>query len=82
MKKLFKQIPTNKCRPLSRDKKHQLLLADIGVEWYMKKLVIIYHHLEKKKLIKNHKRKMIELKGPYKLSIVIGMIGNSIYIGT
>ena len=38
MKKLFKKIPTKKSKPLSQDKNHQFLLADIGVVWYMKKM--------------------------------------------
>ena len=30
MKKLFKQIPTMKSKPLSQDKKHQRLLTETG----------------------------------------------------
>ena len=33
MKKLFKQIPTKKSKPLRHDKKHQLLLTYIFPEW-------------------------------------------------
>ena len=35
MKKLFKQIPTMKSKPLSYNKKGQLLLTDIGCECYL-----------------------------------------------
>ena len=39
MKILFKKIPTNKSKPLSHNKKHQLLLTDIGGAWYLTYLV-------------------------------------------
>ena len=35
MKKLFKQIPTMKSKPISHDKKDQLLLTDIGGAYYL-----------------------------------------------
>ena len=35
MKKLLKQIPTMKSKPLSPDKKNQLLLTDIGCACYL-----------------------------------------------
>ena len=38
MIELFKQIPTTKSKPLSQDRKHQLLLTDIGGVWNMKKI--------------------------------------------
>ena len=34
LKRLFKQIPTLKSKPLSHDKKYQLLLTDIGCAYY------------------------------------------------
>ena len=33
--KFFKQIPTMKSKPLSHDKKHQLILTYIGGAWYL-----------------------------------------------
>ena len=35
MKKLFKQIPTMKSKPLSQDKKYQLPLTYIVSAWYL-----------------------------------------------
>ena len=35
MKFLFKQIPNMNSKPLSHDKKDQLILTDIGGEWYL-----------------------------------------------
>ena len=45
MKKLFRKIPKMKLKPLSQDKKHQKLLTQSGVEWYMEILQRGYHHL-------------------------------------
>ena len=59
-----------------------MILSDIGGEWYLKKKSKNLPPLIKKKLIKNHKRNMIKLKGTYRLPIGIGIIVNSGYIGT
>ena len=46
MQILFKQTPTMKSKPLSHDKKHNKLLTYIGGEWYTKKILRHYHHVE------------------------------------
>ena len=51
MKKLFKKIPTMKSKPLSQDKKHQLLFNDIGGACYLTHLEAWEYFL----LIRKHK---------------------------
>ena len=52
MKKLFKQIPTMKSKPLSHDKKDHKILIEIGGGWYMKKVTKGLPPLRKQKLSK------------------------------
>ena len=77
MKKFFKQIPNNKSKPLSQYEKHQVLLADIGGEWYMKQMGNNLPPLRKQNISKKSQE-----RGTYRLSVGIGMIGNYRYIGT
>ena len=38
MKLFFKQIPTNKLKPIIQDNNHQLILADVGGACYTKQI--------------------------------------------
>ena len=65
MKKLLKKTPTMKSKPLSQDKKHQLLFNDIGGACYLTHLAAWEYFL----LIRKHKYFI-----PVKDSIVV--VGN------
>ena len=56
-------------------------MTDIGDHWYMEKMNKGLPPIRRKKLIIIHKRKIIKLKVHYILLIVVGIIGNSNYIG-
>ena len=51
MKRFFKQIPTMKSKPLSHNKKHQLLFIDIGCACYLTHWAAWYYFL----FIRKHK---------------------------
>ena len=61
-KNTFKQISTKKSKPLSQDKNDHMILADIGVEWYTKKIRKNLPPPRKKRLLIKSQKKIIKLK--------------------
>ena len=62
MIELFKKIPTTKSKPLSQDRKHQLLLTDIGGVWNMKKISNNLPPLKKQNISKKSQEKDDKIK--------------------
>ena len=76
------KIPAIKYKQLSQDKQLQLILTDIDVACYVKKISNKLPALYKHNVSKNAQDKYDKIKGIYTLPIGIVMVENSRYIGT
>ena len=62
MKNMFQKIPTIKLKPLSRGKKLQKLLTEIGGGWYVEKITKVLPPLRRPKQGKKVQDKYDEIK--------------------